>query len=81
MAVTEAEAYAAMLAHHQALDEGLRERAGAVLAAVTSARPYEVAVADLITYLAEEVLPHAAAEEKTIYPAAEIGRASCRERV
>jgi uncharacterized protein (DUF2249 family) len=27
-------------------------------------------VADLIAYLAEEVLPHAAAEEKTIYPAA-----------
>ncbi|HEU5418051.1 MAG TPA: DUF2249 domain-containing protein [Streptosporangiaceae bacterium] len=70
MAVTEAEAYAAMLAHHKALDEGLRERADAVLAAVSSARPYEVAVADVITYLAEEVLPHAAAEEKTIYPAA-----------
>ena len=70
MAVTEAEAYAAMLAHHKALDEGLRERADAVLAVVTSARPYAMAVVDVITYLAEEVLPHAAAEEKTIYPAA-----------
>jgi len=70
MAVTEAEAYAAMLARRKALDEGLKERADAVLAAVTSARPYEMAVADVITYLAEEVLPHATAEEKAIYPAA-----------
>jgi uncharacterized protein (DUF2249 family) len=70
MAVTEAEAYAAMLARRKALDGGLKERADAVLAAVTSARPYEMAVADVITYLAEEVLPHATAEEKAIYPAA-----------
>ena len=70
MAVTEAEAYAVMLARRKALDKGLKERADAVLAAVTSARPYEMAVADVITYLVEEVLPHAAAEEKAIYPAA-----------
>lgn len=37
---------------------------------VAARRPYGTAVAGLVAYLAEEVLPHAAAEEKSIYPAA-----------
>jgi uncharacterized protein (DUF2249 family) len=64
------EAYEAMRSHHWVLSEQLSARAAAVSEAVTAGRPHEAAVVDVITYLAEEVLPHAAAEEGTIYPAA-----------
>jgi uncharacterized protein (DUF2249 family)/iron-sulfur cluster repair protein YtfE (RIC family) len=69
-AITATEAYEAMLEHHKRLGEELAGRAGAVSGAVAAGRPYGAAVAGLVAYLAEEVLPHAAAEEKTIYPAA-----------
>lgn len=69
-AVTETEAYEAMLEHHKRLGEELSERADAVSRAVAAERPYRAPVAGLIAYLAGEVLPHAAAEEKIIYPAA-----------
>jgi uncharacterized protein (DUF2249 family)/iron-sulfur cluster repair protein YtfE (RIC family) len=59
-----------MLKHHRVLSEQLAGRAEAVSATVTAGQPHGVAVADLIAYLAGEVLPHAAAEEKTIYPVA-----------
>lgn len=70
MTITATEAYEAMLAHHARLGEELTRHADAVSAAVAAGRPYGAAVAGLIAYLAEEVLPHAAAEEKSIYPAA-----------
>jgi uncharacterized protein (DUF2249 family) len=69
-AITETEAYEAMLEHHKRLGGELAVRADAVSGAVAAERPYEAAVADLIAYLAGEVLPHATAEEKTVYPAA-----------
>ncbi len=68
--ITATQAYEAMLEHHKRLGEELAGRTDAVSSAVAAGRPYGAAVADLIAYLAEEVLPHAAAEEKTIYPAA-----------
>jgi hemerythrin HHE cation binding domain-containing protein len=67
--ITATQAYEAMLEHHKRLGEELSGRTDAVSSAVAAGRPYGTAVADLIAYLAEEVLPHAAAEEKTIYPA------------
>jgi uncharacterized protein (DUF2249 family) len=70
MTIAETEAHEAMRAHHRLLSEQLSGRAAAVAEAVTAGRPHEAAVADMVTYLAEEVLPHAAAEEETIYPAA-----------
>jgi uncharacterized protein (DUF2249 family)/iron-sulfur cluster repair protein YtfE (RIC family) len=70
MTITAIEAYEAMLAHHRMLGEELAGRADAVSGAVAAGRPHGTAVAGLIAYLAEEVLPHAAAEEKTIYPVA-----------
>ncbi len=70
MTITAIEAYEAMLAHHRALGDELAERADAGSGAVAAGRPHGAAVAGLIAYLAEEVLPHAAAEERTIYPAA-----------
>jgi uncharacterized protein (DUF2249 family) len=64
------EAYEAMREHHKRLGKELAGRADAVSGDVAAGRPYGAAVAGLVAYLAEEVLPHAAAEEKTIYPAA-----------
>lgn len=69
-AITAPEAYEAMLTHHKRLGEELAGHAEAVSGAVAARRPYGAAVAGLIAYLAEEVLPHAAAEEGVIYPAA-----------
>jgi uncharacterized protein (DUF2249 family)/iron-sulfur cluster repair protein YtfE (RIC family) len=69
-AITETAAYEAMLEHHRRLGEELAVRADAVSGAVAAGRPYGAAVAGLIAYLAEEVLPHTAAEERTVYPAA-----------
>ena len=67
---TGTEAYEAMLAHHRILGEHLNERVGALAAAAAAGEPHETAVAGLIAYLAGEILPHAAAEEQAIYPAA-----------
>lgn len=68
--ITGTEAYEAMCAHHQVLTEQLSSRVAAVSEAVTAGRPHQAAVARVIAFLAGEVLPHAAAEEETIYPAA-----------
>ncbi|MGH3158518.1 MAG: hemerythrin domain-containing protein, partial [Streptosporangiaceae bacterium] len=71
MTITGAEeAYEAKRSHHRVLSEQLSVRAAAVSEAVAAGRPHEAAVLDVLAYLAEEVLPHAAAEEGTIYPAA-----------
>jgi uncharacterized protein (DUF2249 family)/iron-sulfur cluster repair protein YtfE (RIC family) len=68
--ITAIDAYEAMLEHHKRLSEELARRADAVSGAVAAGRPYGAAVAGLVAYLAEEVLPHAAGEEQTIYPVA-----------
>jgi hemerythrin HHE cation binding domain-containing protein len=65
MTMTTAEAFEEIRAHHRALGEQLTQRAEAVSSAVASGRPYAAAVGGF-----REVLPHAAAEEKTIYPLA-----------
>ncbi len=70
MTITATEAYKAMLEHHKRLGERLAGRADAVSGAVAAGEPYGAAVAGLVAYLAEEVLPHAAGEEQTIYAAA-----------
>ncbi|HXT89700.1 MAG TPA: DUF2249 domain-containing protein [Trebonia sp.] len=69
MTTTGTDAYEAIRAHHRALGDGLTERANAVFRAAVDSRPHEPAVADFVAYVGEEILPHAAAEEKTIYPA------------
>lgn len=60
---------AAIRAHHLELQEGLRERVLAVEAAVRAGRDHGPAQAALRTFLDTELLPHAAAEERTLYPA------------
>lgn len=70
MTITRTGAYEAIRTHHRLLSEQLTERVTAVSGAVAARQPHGAAVAGLIAYMAEEVLPHAAAEEATIYPAA-----------
>ena len=67
MTITQTEAFDAMLEHHRALDEHVGARIAALVGAAESGIAYEPAVAALVTYLAEEVLPHAVAEEHSIY--------------
>ena len=66
----ELRAEAAIVAHHRELDDQVARRAGAVAGAVERGGQWEVAVADLVGYVADEVLPHARAEEYTLYRAA-----------
>ncbi|HEY5303284.1 MAG TPA: DUF2249 domain-containing protein [Acidimicrobiales bacterium] len=67
MTITQVEALEAMLQHHRTLVGDVDERITALAEAVGSGIAYEPAVADLIAYLAEEVIPHAVAEELSIY--------------
>ena len=60
----------AMLAHHAALADGVARRVDALRVAVERQDHDGVAGAELVTYLAKEVLPHAMAEEHTLYQAA-----------
>ena len=64
------EAYEAMLRHHALLRSGVEERTGALRQAVEEGSPFGPRVAELVAYLGEEVLPHALAEEKTLYAVA-----------
>lgn len=73
MMTTGTEAYEAMRAHHLVLDEQLSTHVAAVCGTVAAGRPHEAVLAGLVAYLAEEVLPHATAEEETLYPAAAHG--------
>ncbi len=68
--MTEADAFEAMLAHHRSLTEGVDRRLAALRNAVAANAAFEAAAAQLVAYLAEEVLPHAQAEEQTVYQAA-----------
>lgn len=55
--------------HHAMLRRGLERRAGTLCEAVQSGVPFERQMTILRNYLAEEILPHAQAEERTLYPA------------
>ena len=60
----------AMLAHHGALADGVARRVAALCSAVERQDHHGAAAAELVGYLAKEVLPHAMAEEHTLYLAA-----------
>jgi len=70
MTITDADAFEAMLAHHRSLEDQVARRVATLRVAVDRNNPYEPAVAELVAFLAEEVLPHATAEEHSIYQAA-----------
>jgi hemerythrin HHE cation binding domain-containing protein len=56
--------------HHAMLRRGRERRAGTLCEAVQSGVPFEPQMTTLRDYLAGEILPHAQAEERTLYPAA-----------
>jgi hypothetical protein len=56
--------------HHAVLRRGLERRAGALCEAAENSAPFERQLRSLREYLAGEILPHAQAEERTLYPAA-----------
>jgi len=67
---TDAGALEAMLAHHAALADGVARRVDALRVAVERQDHHGAVAAELVAYLAKEVLPHAVAEEHTLYQAA-----------
>jgi hypothetical protein len=56
--------------HHAVLRRGLERRAGALCEAAENGARFERQLRSLREYLAGEILPHAQAEERTLYPAA-----------
>ncbi len=56
--------------HHAVLRRGLERRSGALCEAVENGIPFERQMTTLRVYLAGEILPHAEAEERTLYQAA-----------
>ena len=56
--------------HHAVLRRGLERRSGALCEAVESGVPFERQMTMLRDYLTGEILPHAKAEEATLYQAA-----------
>ena len=67
---TDTDAFEAMVAHHAALADGVARRVAALRAVVEGKDHHEAPMAELVAYLAKEVLPHAMAEEHTLYRAA-----------
>ena len=67
---TDTDAFEAMVAHHAALANGVARRVAALRAVGEGNEHHEAPTAELIAYLAKEVLPHAMAEEHTLYQAA-----------
>ncbi|MCL4449080.1 MAG: DUF2249 domain-containing protein [Actinobacteria bacterium] len=77
------EAFSAMLAHHKALVETARECVKALNVAIHEGDAYETTQSEFITYFVDQVLPHAKAEEETVYPAAatQVGLGNLVERM
>jgi len=67
---TDTDAFEAMVAHHAALTDGVARRVAALRAVGEGNDHHEAPMAELVAYLAKEVLPHAMAEEHTLYQAA-----------
>lgn len=63
-------AFAAILEHHAALRQEVDQRVQALRAAVATSVSHQPALTDLTAFLVDSVLPHARAEEATLYPAA-----------
>ncbi len=64
---------AAIRAHHSELQASLRDRVVALTDAVRAGRAPQPAQRGILSFLDTELLPHAAAEERSIYPAGDRG--------
>ena len=67
MTSTDTDAFKAILNHHRSLEDDVSARVGSLQHAVEAGVPFEPAVAELVAYLGGDVLPHALAEEHSIY--------------
>ncbi|HET7026758.1 MAG TPA: hemerythrin domain-containing protein [Candidatus Limnocylindrales bacterium] len=67
------QAAAAIRDHHAQLHDTLRTRVVALIADVREGRDPRAARKDVLEFLDSELLPHAAAEERTLYRAADAG--------
>ena len=71
--LTDAEAAVAIREHHVELQDALRERVVALRDAVQAGQAHGPAQRAVLAFLDTELLPHAAAEERSIYPAGDRG--------
>ena len=71
--LTDAEAAVAIREHHVELQDALRERVVALRHAVQAGQAHGPAQRAVLAFLDTELLPHAAAEERSIYPAGDLG--------
>lgn len=63
-------AFSAMVDHHERLNAELELRLAVLRDAVCANAPYEAAQASLVQFVEGDLLPHAAAEEASLYPVA-----------
>lgn len=65
------QAYDTILAHHRMLVDGVARRVETLVKTAVVDGDFQPVAAELIAYLASDILPHASAEERTLYQAAE----------
>ena len=73
MTMNEQQAADAMRAHHDEMATTLRRRVAALGAAVQARQGHLDQQRAVLEYLENDLLPHAMAEEKALYPAGDIG--------
>lgn len=73
MTLTDAQAAEAMRAHHDEMATELRQRIAALRVAAGSDEPHADAQRAVLDYLDGELVPHALAEERALYPAGDTG--------
>jgi iron-sulfur cluster repair protein YtfE (RIC family) len=73
MTMTDQQAADAMHAHHEEMSTALRQRVAALGAAVQSRQGHFDQQRAVLDYLEHDLLPHAMAEEKALYPAGDSG--------
>lgn len=70
MVITNDEAFQAMIEHHQSLVSGVKSRSFAIQSSLGTNESLAVRIIDLVNFMELEVIPHAKAEEHTIYQVA-----------
>lgn len=73
MTLTDAQAAEAVRSHHAEMETTLRTRVAALGAAVQARQSHFEQQRGVLDYLENELLPHAMAEEKALYPAGDTG--------
>lgn len=73
MTMTDQQAADAIRDHHRQMQSDLRQRVEALVEAVRRGEPQTDAHRAVLDYLDNELLPHASAEERALYPAGDTG--------